>query len=166
MPIKGKARDPIGTYQRKESAARRVGEDQRCACGEDRPEALIAGSDPMMCAACDRKRYGESPFDDHHVAGKSNNPTTTRIPVNDHRAEISPKQYEWPPETLENKHGSPLLAAAGCIRGCIDTIVYLLQKLLLWIAEMLELLDKILAEKLGPKWWIGTEVERFKAKRN
>jgi len=166
MRNKRTTRDPIGTYQREAAAARRVGEDQRCACGEVRPEALIAGSDPIVCAACDRKQRGKSPFDNHHAAGESNNPTTIRIPVNDHRAELSTKQYDWPPETLENKNLSPLLAAAACIRGCIDSVIYLIEKLLFWIAEMLELLDKILAEKLGPKWWIGTELERFKTKRN
>jgi hypothetical protein len=166
MPNKRTPRDPIGKYQREQSAARRVGRDQRCISGEDRPEALIAGSDPMICAACDRKRRGKSQLDDHHVAGQSNNPTTIRIPVNDHRAELSAKQYEWPRETLENDAGSPVIAAAGCLRGCIDTFVYLLEKLLLWIAEMLELLDKVLAEKLGPNWWDGTGLDRFKPKQN
>src|ERR1700687_5110889 len=43
-------RDPIGAYARKATAARRVGEDTKCACGEARPEALIPNSKPTVCA--------------------------------------------------------------------------------------------------------------------
>jgi hypothetical protein len=32
-------------------------------------------------------------------------------------------------------------------------------------AEMLEALDPFLAKRLGPEWWIGTEMERFAPKR-
>ena len=158
-------RDPIGAYQRKATAARRFGGHTQCACGEARPEALIAGSNPTICTACDRKRRGKTTFDDHHVAGKANNPATTPIPANDHRAELNVAQYNWPKETRENPDGSPLLAAAAFIRGFVDTIFYLIDKLLLWIPEMLEKLNALLVEKSGRKWWIGTDLERFSPKR-
>jgi hypothetical protein len=32
---------------------------------------------------------------------------------------------------------------------------------LAWVADMLEAADAFLASKLGPKWWVGTELERF-----
>jgi len=164
MRKKQTPQDPIAAHSRKVKATRRVGEDRRCACGEARPEALIPGSEPTSCVGCDRIQHRRSPVDDHHPAGKSNSPVTVPIPVNDHRAELSTAQQDWPRATLENPQRSPLLAAAACIRGLIDTICYLLEKLLLWVAEMLELLDKILSRKLGTRWWEKTELQRFEPK--
>ncbi len=163
MPKKLRQRDPIGAYQRKVTAKRRVGAGKRCACGEMRPEALIAGTNPTVCFACQRERRGQTTWDDHHVAGKANNPATMPLQVNDHRAELSVAQYDWPKETRENLDGSPLLAAA-CIRGFVDTIVYLVRKHLLWIPEMLETLNAFLVKRLGPKWWVNTEIEQFAPK--
>jgi hypothetical protein len=86
------------------------------------------------------------------------------VPVNDHRAELSPAQYDWPKATLETPEGSPLLAGAGGIRGFVDTVIYLIKTLLLPKAEMLEVLDEYLRNKLGPKWWENTPLERFAPK--
>jgi len=85
--------------------------------------------------------------------------------VNDHRAWLSVAQADWRREVLENPDRSPLLAGAACIRGFSDTIVYLVEELLLWIADMLEKLDAFLAKEIGPKWWVKTELERFEPKR-
>ena len=159
-------RDPAAAHGRKVRAARRIGRNKRCSCGESRPEALVRASEPTICNACEGKRRGRTTFDDHHVAGKANSPVTIQVPVNDHRARLSIAQYDWPKRTLENPDGSPLLAAAACIRGFVDTIFYLIDKLLLWIPEMLEVLDRFLAEKLGPKWWCGTPLEQFAPKRH
>lgn len=164
MPRKLPQRDPIGAYERKATAARRVGKDKKCACGEARPEALITGRKPVKCAACIRKKRGQTTQDNHHPAGKANNPAKIPVYVNDHQAELNVAQFEWPKETRENPDGSPLLAAAGCIRGFIDTILYLIDKLLLWIPEMLEKLNTFLLEKFGRRWWVGTELERFAPK--
>jgi hypothetical protein len=79
-------------------------------------------------------------FDNHHPAGDANNPTTTPIPVNDHRAVLNVAQYDWPQQTLENPDSSPLLARAACIRGYLDTNEYLMDKLL---REDLEFLEKL-----------------------
>ena len=78
---------------------------------------------------------------------------TIPIPVNDHRSVLSNVQYEWPQRTLKNPDRSPLLAAAACIRGLIDTIKYLLDELILWVATFLEKLDAALTEHFGPRWW-------------
>ena len=159
-------RDPIATFERETRAARRVGQGSRChLCGEDRPWALIPGSKPLICAACQRKKLGHSLLDNHHPAGEANDPTTTPIPVNDHRAILSPQQYEWPPETWENPAGSPVLAGAACMRGYCETDNYLVSSLLIPKAEMLEALDAYLIKRLGPEWWVGTEMERFAPKR-
>lgn len=158
-------RDPIAAHQREATAARRVGENAQCACGESRPEALFSGSNPAICAACDRKKRGKTTLDRHHVAGKSNSPATIPIPVNDHRARLSADQHDWPKETRDNPNGSPLLSAAACIRGFADTLFYLIEKLLLWIPEMLEALDAFLKKNFGPKWWIGTPLEKYAQRR-
>lgn len=162
---KKKSRDPIASFERETRAARRVGQGRKCKCGEDRPLALIPGSDPVICAECGRVKDGKTPFDQHHVAGEANDPTTTPIPANDHRAVLSPEQYEWPDETWKNPSGSPLLAGAACMRGYGETDSYLVAALLIPKAEMLEALDKYLLKRLGPNWWIGTEMEKFAPKR-
>ena len=158
-------RDPEAAHARKVTAARRVGMNAKCACGETRPEALIAGSKPVICAECQRKRNGMTTEDDHHVAGEANSPVTIPTPVNDHRAELNVAQYDWPKETLENPRGSPLRAAAAGIRGFVDTVLYLIEKGLLWVADMLEKLDAYLVKALGSTWWLNTEVEQFAPKR-
>ena len=157
---KKKPRDPISDFQRRSQASRRLA-GQSCACGETRAEALIAGSVPTICAACARKQSGQSALDDHHPAGKINHPATVAIPVNDHRAILSPAQYDWPKDTWENPRRSPLLAGAASIRGYYDTNLYLTDELLLRDARLLETLDKYLTERLGPQWWRGTPLEEF-----
>lgn len=156
--------DPIGAYQRKTTAARRVGENAKCACGEARPEALIAGSKPMICAECKRKQKGKTTMDDHHFGRRANNPLTVPVPVNDHSADLTVAQQDWPKETRDNPDGSPLLAAAACIRGFVDWVVYLMQKGVLWVAELLEALNKYLVDKSGPTWWVGTPLAQFAPK--
>ncbi len=164
MPKKHPQRDPVAVYARNASAARTVGQRQ-CECGEARPWALIPKTDPPMCAECQRRSEGRSTNDEHHPAGRANDPTTTPIPVNDHRADLSIKQYDWPQETRENTAGNPLLARAACIRGYIDTNSYLVEKLLLQHAEFWEILNGFLTEKLGPDWWINKELKRFAPKK-
>jgi hypothetical protein len=159
-------RDPIRAHQRRQAAARRVGENARCACGETRPEALIAGSKPMICAECQRKSEGKDITDDHHPAGKANSPITIPVPANDHRAELSTVQYDWPDETLENPDGSPILKGAACIRGSTDVIFYIIKEFLLWVADMLEVLDSFMVATHGQNWWRGTELEKFAPKRS
>jgi len=77
---------------------------------------------------------------------------------------LSVAQYDWPRLTLENPEGCPLLVAAACNRGFIDSLCYLIDELLRWISEMLEALSALLEEKLGPKWWLNTPVSRFARK--
>jgi hypothetical protein len=158
-------RDPIASFERETRAARRVGQS-KCKCGEGRPLALIPGSNPPICIACQRIKEGKSPFDNHHPAGQANNHFTVSINSGDHRAVLSPKQYEWPKETWTNPKGSPLRAGAGNVRGYCETDEYCVDRLLIPLAEMLEVLDPFLEKRLGSNWWIGTEMERFAPKRN
>ena len=165
MAGKRPPRDPSRALRRKAVAARRVGLDASCSCGENRPEALIRGVRPVTCAACHRALRGYTTMDNHHFAGEANNPAMIPVPVNDHRARLSVDQMDWPRSTLMNAHGSPLLAAAACVRGFIDTVFYLIEEGLLWIPDMLELLDALQVKKLGPQWWVNTEIKRFAPKK-
>jgi hypothetical protein len=165
MRRKRPQRDHIRTPARKATAERRVGKGAKCACGESQPEALITGSNPIICAACDREKSGNTPFDDHHPAGRSNCAATLPIWVNDHRAWLSEAQRDWPGDTLENPDGSPLLAIAACSRGYLDTDDYLKRRLLLQNPEVLEKLDAFLVKKFGRKWWVNTELEQFAPRR-
>jgi hypothetical protein len=115
----------------------------------------------MICASCDRKRRGQKTSDNHHIFGIANSPLTASIPVNDHRASLSVSQQSWPQDTLENRDGSPLLAAAAKIRGFADFVLYLMQEHLLPIARMLELLDTTLRKKLGTKYWKKMKLKAF-----
>ena len=141
---------------------RRAGVGKRCACGENR--ALIPNSDPTICARCQRRSLGRKEFDDHHNFGESNSSLTMSVPVNDHRADLSVTQQNWPKETLRNPEHSPLLTGAAFIRGFVDTVVYLMKEFLLWVARLLELLDAVLRRKLGEKWWNHTKLEAFETK--
>lgn len=159
------SRDPIGKELRRARAQRRVGHGSKCAsCGESRPEALIAGSSPMICAECKRKQKGQSIVDRHHVAGRNNHNLTVPVRVNDHRAIFGPAQCDWRKETLENPTGSPLLAASACIRGFCDFVIYLINELLLWIADLLEDFHKELVHRFGDHYWqvlnIGSKARR------
>ena len=165
ITLKVKHRDPEAAWVRNAIAARRVGVNAKCACGETRPQALIPKSNPTMCHRCKRTKQGKTTIDNHHVFAKTNSPITLPMPVNDHRAELSVAQYDWPKNTRENSDGSPFLAAAGTIRGFIDTILYLVKQGLLWIADMLEAADRYLLNKLGPKWWLNTELDQYAPKQ-
>jgi len=153
-------RDPEAAYVRKVIAARRIG-CRKCACGEGRPEALICGSNPIICVACQRKQRRQTTFDLHHPAAEANSPTRTPIWVSDHVAVLNVLQYDWPKTTLENPDGSPLLAAAGRNRGYMETNAYLVDALLRQNTEVLEVLDAYLVKRLGQNWWVDTELEQF-----
>ncbi len=156
-------RDPSAALIRDAVAQRRIGE-KKCVCGETRPQTF-AGRKSKLCAKCERKKRGHKTTDDHHVAGKANDPITIPVDVNDHRARLSADQMDWPKEPRENSDGSPLLAASGAIRGFVDTVVYLLENLLLKHAEILEKIDAYLIRTLGRKWWLKIDSKQFAPKR-
>jgi hypothetical protein len=165
MPNKVTPRDPEAACIRKATAKRRAGLNAQCTCGEKRPEALSRKGKRLICYECKRKKDGATTVDAHHVFAKANSTVTIPTPVNDHRADLNVAQYDWPKETVENRDGSPLLAAAGVVRGFIDYIRYLIEKGLAWVAQMLEAADAHLSALLGPKWWVDTPLEVFAPKR-
>ena len=146
-------RDGIGSATRRTRARRRIGHGRVCECGESAPAALIPKSDPLVCAECQRRQKNQPSVDHHHVAGRANHDLTVPVPVNAHRSVLSEAQYRWPLRTLTNPDGSPLRAAAACIRGLIDMITYLLDELIAWIPTFLERLDEVLTQHVGRRWW-------------
>lgn len=164
MPAKIPQRDPRSAHRRQSTASRRAA-NKRCSCGESRPKALIPKSNPTICAKCQRIRQGRTTVDRHHPPGIANDPLRIPVPVNDHRAELSVAQDDWPKDVLENPDGCPLIRAAACVLGFVDTAICLIKSLLLWIAEMLRALSLFLVAKLGPKWWVGTPLEKFAPRR-
>ncbi len=161
MPRKNYEPDPILAAKRQNIAARRVGVGAACTCGETKPFALVTGSNPVICEECQRRTEGRSTFDDHHVAGEANDPLTVPVPANDHRAVLNVKQYDWPQRTLENRDGSPLLAAAAFIRGFCDTVILFIERLLSRIPKLLETVDSFLTQTLGPRYWTNTNFANF-----
>jgi hypothetical protein len=149
---------------RKVLAARRIGVNAKCSCGETHPEALTRKNGKVMCASCVRKARGHSDTDHHHVFGQANSDFIMLIPVNDHRVDLSGPQNAWPPNTLQNPERSPLLARAAFIRGFADIHAYLIGRFLLPSAEILELLDTELKKKLGKKWWKRTKLNGLEPK--
>lgn len=159
------SRNTIAQFARNAAARRSIGENRKCECGESSPEALVRGSNPLVCYECFQNKRGLTTFENHHPAGRANNPATIPISANDHRADLSVSQYDWPKKTLRNSERSPLLAGAANVRGHNDTTDYLKKTLLESTPEMLETLDKFLEEKLGKKWWRGTPLEKFVPRR-
>jgi hypothetical protein len=165
MSVQLRQRDPIAAQRRKAEALRRIGIGRACTiCGENRPEALIPNSEPMVCARCERKQKGKSTVDQHHVAGRANDPMTIPVDVNDHRAVLNVVQHDWEKGILQNPDGCPLKAGAARIRGWTDSIVYVLS-LGDCVVQMLIALSDFLQNRLGPKWWKGTPLERFAPKQ-
>ncbi|MDP9357437.1 MAG: hypothetical protein M3R02_19540, partial [Chloroflexota bacterium] len=125
----------LTTRARLERKRTRLGGDAVCAmCGESdlrclhlvpqgrRDEAV----EPLvLCANCHRRQQGQSVVEQHHPAGRSNNPATVALAANEH-AIVSDAQHDWPRDTLRNPTGSPLLAASASVRGMGDLLRVLL----------------------------------------
>jgi hypothetical protein len=130
-------------------------------CGESDPRALRtpkaeSGSRPkhrgVVCAEHHLTEQGKSPMEEHHPAGRANDPFVVRIPANDH-AILSDMQHDWPVESLRNPDGSPLLRAAASLRGWLDILRLVIERTVGWIPEFLEWLDDRLRVVLGERCW-------------
>ena len=152
--------DPIKAAARRSRSQRRVGQGAACTqCGESRPEALVSRSRPRLCQECYQRKQGMKTTHRHHPAGRANSPLTVEVPANKHRV-LSEAQYEWPPRTLQNPDGAPLLTIAAALRGAADLIEELVVRWIRSCAEMLEKLDAWLRERHG-KWWEGSPFEAW-----
>ena len=126
----------------------------RCAwegCDETCP-FMFTGVHPVIrCYEHEQIRLERPWLEDHHLAGKKNDPRTVQVPGNEHRL-LSELQYRWPRETLRNPDGSPLLRAAAMIRGW-ENVLYVVMTVIAWVPLYLEQLDVWLRKEVGPRWW-------------
>ncbi len=143
--------NPIKTDARHARRHRALPKEARCRCGEDDLRCLIPASDRVTCYACQAATAGRSDTEHHHFAGRHNLDTTVPIPNNEHRI-LSDRQQDWPTGTVRNPDRSPLLQAAGAIRGWMDILVLILERVIGWIPDFLEALDAWLCDRLGPEW--------------
>jgi nicotinamidase-related amidase len=154
--------DPIKSANRKAKAQRRAGVDAVCTqCGQSDPNALVKRSRPKLCYECYQEKRGKKRTEPHHIGGKNNSRMTVRIRSNDHRR-LSDEQNEWPPRTLQNSDGSPLLALAGALRGTAAFIEDIITRMLRTCAEFAERLDAWLREQHGGNWWTGTPFDGWR----
>ena len=141
---------------RRENHLRRLGtREPRCTnCGENNPVTLTGRSPNIICYECQAKASNRSPIERHHPAGQNNDQFTIPIPGNDHRI-LSDFQKDWPSETLRNPTGSPLRKAAATMRGFLNVLRLLIERLFGWVPDFLETLDAKLTEYFGASWWVA-----------
>jgi len=123
-----------------------------CSCGETNPFALTGADPHIRCYECQAVAGGRARVEQQHVAGQHNRPETVPMLGNDHRAHDAHK-LTWPPQTLRNPDGSPLLRAAACIRGWLDLLRVILDRTVGWVPAFLEYLHDWLVSRLGATWW-------------
>lgn len=133
---------------------RRLGtRNPRCTCGETAPAALSPIGGDIVCNECQKAEKGESTVEDHHMAGRNNDPDfTIPLPANAHRV-VTDYQNVWPTETLRNPDASPLIKASAALRGFLDILLAAIHYVLGWIPPYLEELDASLRGRLGSRWW-------------
>jgi hypothetical protein len=119
-------RTNLAALAREHRKQERLGDDDTCQlCGESDVRALrqVELSSPAdeniqvtLCASCHVQLQGRRITEEHHPAGRANDPFTVPIPATEH-AVLTDWQYDWPRETWTNPDGSPLLRAAASLRG-------------------------------------------------
>jgi hypothetical protein len=139
---------------RREARLRQLGtRTPNCAtCPETDPFALTQTPDGLRCYECQALAAGRPWTERQHPAGRRNHPATVPIPGNDHRV-VDDLKNDWPRDTLRNPDGSPLLCAAACLRGWLDTLRLIVERTVGWIPPFLEHLDTWLTSQLGHGWW-------------
>lgn len=128
-------------------------------CEESEPSALTGYAPDIVCYECQAKAHKKSLVESHHPSGRQNDSFTIPIPGNDHRV-LTEKQRDWPIETLRNPNGSPLRKASAAIRGWLDTLRLMIERILGWIPDFLERLDELLTAQLGGQWWVKIGLDR------
>lgn len=141
---------------RQEQHTRRLGirNPVCCHCGEKELAALTGSTSSILCYECQLQARNKSTIENHHFAGHHNDSLTVPVPGNDHRI-LSDEQRDWPKDTLRNLNGSPLRKAAASLRGFLDILKLLIERILGWIPPFLEWLDELLLTLLGDGWWIA-----------
>lgn len=150
----------ITAHSRQVRQERTHGKNARCSrCGENNPAVLVF-SRPKLCQECFARRSNRPTTEEHHPAGAANSSYTVAVPANVHRI-VSDKQNDWNSETLQNPDHDPLLYAAAAIRGFSETCKAMIDHHIYWVAEFLERMSEWLCRERGPRWWVGTPIERY-----
>ncbi len=141
---------------RLEDARERLGTDEPVCgsshCNETNPLVLTGQFPDILCYECRCSQQGRSPVERHHPDGQHNHPDTIPLLGNDHRL-LSDAQRDWPLDTFRNPRHSPLLRASGQVRGFLDLLQLLIDRILGWIPLFLEWLDGVLTDQHGDLWW-------------
>jgi hypothetical protein len=145
---------------RAEKNLRRLGtRNPQCKnCDEKEPAALTGSHPDILCYEDRAKVAGRPIIEAHRFAGQHNDKTTIPILGNEHRI-LSDRQNDWPQETLRNPNGSPLRTASATLRGFLDILWLLIERILGWIPPFLEWLDEKLTALYGAQWWIALGLE-------
>jgi hypothetical protein len=147
--------------RREEDMRRLGGRNPSCViCGETETSALTGTAPNIICYECRQTEAGKSAIEVHHADGKHNDPRfTIPIPANDHRL-LSDLQTDWPMQTLRNPDGSPLLKASAALRGFLDILRILIERIFGWIPPFLESLDSALQAQCGEQWWTMLNIQQ------
>jgi hypothetical protein len=158
----------LAALAREHRKQERLGDDDTChICGETdiralrqiEPASSMEGTITVaLCASCHVQLQGKQPTEEHHPAGRANDPFTVPVPATDH-AVLTDWQYDWPRGTWRNPDGSPLLRAAASLRGWLDILRLLIERTMGWIPAFLEHLDTILRQQLGEGWRTAYSLE-------
>jgi hypothetical protein len=148
--------------RRREAHFRRLGtRSPQCrwpGCEEVDPEALTGAYPEIFCQEHLDAQSGKQSFERHHPFGQHNDAASVPIPTNDHRV-LSDFQRDWPERTLRNPDHSPLRKAAAMVRGWLDVLKIIIERILGWVPAFLERLDDRLTALFGASWWNGPDFE-------
>lgn len=132
--------EPLGPVLRREIRRKHLGPLAQCACGERDPLLLQRTSVGTECARCEAIRLTGKPLESHHPAGRANSPLAVLIDANLH-ALFTDAQYDWPVETLVNRHRRPARRLAALIRACLDFARIALPLVISDLEELVEWLE-------------------------
>ena len=139
------------TRQRIRSAKRRAkrGANARCArCEYAEPTALQTVT---LCYECAAWVQGQSPVEQHHPFGRSNDPSRIGVPGNPHRV-FSDRMQDWESELQHGDPADPLLWIARLLRSLKDAAEWVVDRADDLIHFLLRL-RQWLIENHGAQWW-------------
>ncbi len=140
--------------ERRQDARRRLDTaSPRCReCGATEVLALTGVFPDILCYECQAEAQGCSTREKHHLLGRALDANATvDVPGNDHRV-LSTLQDAWPTATRQARTGSPLRKAAALLRGWLDILRQVLDRVD-GVVELVEALDRWLEYVRGPRWW-------------
>ena len=116
---------------------------------------LLTGSQPDELLCYEHLLMAQRPLAGRAAApaGQHNDPDSRCRSSATCTACMDEPKRDWPERTLRNPDGSPMLKAAACVRGVLDWLRLIIDRMLGWVPPLLEALDERLTELSGPDWW-------------